>query len=338
MKAAFYEKENKIRIGKCMPVMPKPDEVQIKVSYCGICGTDLHIYKGHMDKRVKIPHVMGHEASGIIEEVGSDVKGLSKGQKVVVRPLNPCNECPACRAGHSHVCQNLKFIGIDTPGAFQTYWTVPANTIHQIPNDMPLDLAALIEPLAVACHDVRRGNVKRGDYVVVLGGGPIGLLIAMTAKELGANVVISEIQTFRINFAKKLGFDVLNPQEEDLPEYVEQETKGAGADVVFEVTGSGSGAEMMTKLAKVRGQIVVVGVFSKPASVDLHRFFWRELNLSGARVYQPEDFERAIELANSGKLSLDELITNIKPLDNLKDAFELIISGADVMKILIQCS
>ncbi|UOF90670.1 alcohol dehydrogenase catalytic domain-containing protein [Fodinisporobacter ferrooxydans] len=338
MKAAFYEGDKKIRIGECTCIEPEDNEVQIKVSYAGICGTDLHIYLGHMDKRVKFPQIMGHEMSGVVHALGGEVKHIAVGDRVTVMPLDPCGKCQACLSGHSHICKNLKFLGIETPGAFQTYWTVPAFAVFPIPDQLPMEHGALIEPLAVACHDVRIGDVKKGEYAVVLGGGPIGTLIALVAKEAGARVLVSEINPFRLELLKELGMDTINPKEKDLVEYVNLQTQGTGADVVFEVTSSATGAEVMTQLPRTRGRIVVVAIFSQPPKVDLHRFFWRELKLLGARVYEREDFEKAIQLAAAGKLPLDRVISEIYPLEDLEKGFKQMESGGQAMKILLSCS
>lgn len=338
MRAAFYEGHEKIRIGDCTPAPPGTGQVQIKVSHCGICGTDLHVFHGKMDHRVTFPQVIGHEMSGTIMATGEGVNGWAAGDRITVRPLDPCNACPACRNGHSHICQKLKFIGIDSPGAMQGVWTVPAHTLHRLPDNLSLEQGALIEPLAVACHDVRLGEVKAGEFAVVLGGGPIGALVACVAKNEGARVVVSEVNPFRIKLATELGLEVVNPREIDLVKFVNAETRGAGADVVFEVTSSAAGAEMMTKLPRVRGRVVVVAVFSDPPKVDLFSFFWRELKLCGVRVYEPQDFERAIEIAASGRLPIDRLITNVVPLEGLEPAFRELESGGQVMKILINCA
>jgi len=335
MKAAYYHGKKTIKTGESVPRKPGPDEVRIHVAYCGVCGTDLHIFKGGMDKRVSMPQVIGHEMSGEIAEVGSNVKGWSPGDRVVVRPLNPCGSCPACKAGHSHVCYNLKFLGIDTPGAFQRSWTVPAHTLHRLPAHLSYDLAALIEPVAVACHDIRRGDLQAGEEAVVIGGGPIGLLIGLVGKQAGAKILISEVNPFRLNLAKELGLEVVNPKETDLNEFVMKRTGGTGADVVFEVTGTAAGAAAMTPLVRVRGRIVVVGVFGDPPKVDLFRFFWRELHLCGARVYEAEDFEKAIDLAARGAFPLERLISARWPVTELQKAFEQIEAGTDLMKVLI---
>ncbi len=335
MLASYYQGHKTFTLGDAPIVPPGPAQVRIEVAYCGICGTDLHIYQGHMDKRVKIPQVIGHEMSGTIAEIGADVKGWQVGERVVVRPLDPCGECPACRAGHAHICQRLKFLGIDTPGAFQGSWTVPAHTLHRIPVDMPLDRAALIEPVAVACHDVRRGGVQKGEFVVVIGGGPIGMLIAMVARHAGAQVLLSEINPHRLALAADLGFEAIDPRQTDLVALVEERTGGAGADVVLEVSGSQAGAAQMTQLARTRGRIVVVAIFSFKPEIDLHRFFWRELTLIGARVYEPEDFERAIELVSTHAIPVESLISDRRPLGALQNVFEEIEAGKNLMKVLI---
>lgn len=193
-----------------------------------------------MDRRVRLPQIMGHEMSGVIVELGPEVDGWSSGDRVVVRPLDPCGNCPACRRGHSHICQNLKFLGM----------------------------------LAVACHDVRLAEVKPGEKAVVIGGGPIGTLVALVARR-------------------------------------------DGADLVFEVSGSQAGASVMTQLPRTRVRIVVVAIFAEPPQVDLFRFFWREVEPKGARVYEPEDFERAIALAADGSLPLEPLITARRPIGEL---------------------
>jgi 2-desacetyl-2-hydroxyethyl bacteriochlorophyllide A dehydrogenase len=207
--------------------------------------------------------------------------------------------------------------------------------LHRLPSNLSFDLAALIEPVAVACHDIRRGDLQAGEEAVVIGGGPIGLLIGLVAKQAGAKILISEVNSFRLNLARDLGLEVVNPKETDLNELVLKRTHGTGADVVFEVTGTAPGAAVMTQLVRVRGRMVVVGVFGEPPRVDLFRFFWRELNLFGARVYEPEDFEKAIDLAARGALPLGRLITARWPVTELQKAFEQIEAGTDLMKVLI---
>ncbi len=335
MQASHYERNKLFTVGDAQQIAPGPDEVRINVAYCGVCGTDFHVYLGHMDQRVAQNQIIGHEMSGVIAEVGAHLSDWKAGDRIVVRPLNPCNNCSACEAGHQYICQNLKFLGLDTPGAMQDSWTVPAHTLHRLPESVSLLHAAMIEPIAVACHDVRLGGVKPDEHAVVIGGGPIGMLIAMVARHAGAKVLITEINKFRLDLASQLGFDVANPIENDLVEVVEARTDGAGADVVFEVSGSQPGAAVMTEIVRTRGRIVMVAIHAKPVEVNLFKFFWRELQMIGTRVYEPEDFDQAIELLNQNALPVDHLITSTQPLTELQSVFEQIEAGADVMKAMI---
>jgi (R,R)-butanediol dehydrogenase / meso-butanediol dehydrogenase / diacetyl reductase len=338
MQAVYFEGNRTFRVGESVPVEPGPGHVQLRVAFCGLCGTDLHLYHGAMAHRLTLPHVMGHEMSGTIERVGSGVTGWIAGDRVTVRPLDPCGKCPACAAGHSHICHNLKFIGIDTPGALQGQWTVPAHTLHRLPESLDLREGAMVEPIAVACHDVRMSGLREGEFAAVIGGGPIGILVSLVAKARGARVVMAEVNAFRLQLARELGIDAVNPLEIDLPTVVNERTGGAGADVVFEVSGSQAGADMMTKLPRTRGRIVVVAIYGEAPKVDLFRFFWRELQLSGARVYEPEDFELAIQLAATKRLPLAQLITDVLPLAGLEEAMLRMEKGGNCMKILVSCT
>jgi (R,R)-butanediol dehydrogenase / meso-butanediol dehydrogenase / diacetyl reductase len=334
-RAAFYERDETIRVGEAAATEPGPGEVQVEIAYGGICGTDLHIFHGKMDWRVAPAQIMGHEVSGVVSALGEGVDGLTVGERVTVMPLKPCNDCPACAAGHSHICMNLKFLGIDTPGGFQSFWTVPDYAVLPLPESVSLKRGALIEPLAVACHDVRLGGVQAGEAVVVLGGGPIGMLVGLVAQYEGAKVLVSEINPVRVAMGAALGLEVVNPHDVDLPALVTERTGGAGADVVFEVTAARSGAEMMTQLPRTRGRIVIVGMFNDAPTVDLFRVLWRELRLQGARVYEREDFEKAIAIAASDALPLETLISEVLPLERLKAGLDKLGQGGDVMKVLI---
>ena len=337
MKAAFYAGNRTINLGECRPVEPGAGQVQIQISHCGVCGTDLHIFHGAMDQRVRMPAILGHEMSGTISALGAGVEEWALGDAVTVMPLDPCENCPACKAGHSHICQHLNFMGIDSPGAFQSFWTVPAKTLLRLPASLSLQHGALIEPLAVACHDVRLGGIQPGENVVVIGGGPIGMLVALVAQHAGGKVIVSEVNPFRVELASKMGLEVVNPKAVDLVALVNERTGGAGADAVFEVSGSQGGAEVMTDLLRTRGRIIVVAIFAQKPNIDLFRFFWRELRLLGARVYERQDFAQAIEIAAAGALPLDQLITEVAPLEHLGEGFEKMTGGGACMKILMDC-
>jgi len=337
MKGAFYQGNKSFYVGDSPPRPPGPGEARLNIIYGGICGTDVHIYLGHMDNRIKMPQVIGHEMSGTVSEVDEGVTGFKPGDKVVVRPLVSCGRCPACKAGHYNVCHNINVLGVDTPGCFQGSWTVPADILHRLPDDIDPKLAALVEPAVVAAHAIRNGRVTEKDSVVVIGAGPIGILVALEAKLKGASVTVAEINPFRINVAREFGLEVVNPKEADLSAYVAEKTGGAGADVVFEVTGLAPGAKMMTRLVRTRGRIVIVGIFAEPVLVDLGQMFRRELKMGGVRLYEPEDFETAIPLIASRAVPWEKLISDIRPLERIQDTFEEIERGANFMKVLLQC-
>jgi (R,R)-butanediol dehydrogenase / meso-butanediol dehydrogenase / diacetyl reductase len=331
---ASYVGDHTIAIDEATPEPPAKGEVQIKVAFTGLCGTDLHILHGNMDARVTTPLVFGHEMSGTISALGDGVSGWSVGDAVTVMPLDWDGTCPACLAGNQHICQNLNFIGIDSPGSLQGYWSVPAEVLVALPATLRLDHAALVEPTAVAVHDVRRGNVQPGDKVVVIGGGPIGVLIASVAREFGGTVVVIELDPNRRAQIANLGFETLDPRETDQVEWVTQWTGGAGADIVFEVSGAAAAVLGATDLAKVRGTLVVVAIHPTPREINLQRVFWRELTILGARVYQRVDFEKAVELLERGVIPADLLITKIVPLAETQDAFADLENGR-AMKILV---
>jgi 2-desacetyl-2-hydroxyethyl bacteriochlorophyllide A dehydrogenase len=336
MHAVHYIGNRTFTVGPGTAVPPGPNEVRLDVAYAGICGTDLHIFHGAMDRRVQTPCVIGHEMAGTIAEVGPGVAGLAVGDNVVVRPLDTRGETPADR-GHSHICRQLKFMGIDSPGAFQSSWTVPAFAVHKLPAAVDLQTGALAEPLAVACHDVRLGAVRAGELAVVIGGGPIGLLVALVARQAGASVLVTEVGAFRLELSRSLGFEAWDPTSVDLPAYVREISGGSGADIVFEVSGARSAVLGMTDLLAIRGRIVLVAIHPQPVEVNLFQFFWKELRLAGARVYEREDYEAAIALMASGKLPLARLITSVRPLTELPAVMEALERDPRAVKVLLNC-
>lgn len=338
MQVSQYVGNKKFRIIAGDVTPPADDEVRLEVGFVGICGTDMHIFHGVMDQRVGPPQTIGHEMSGTIRELGKNVEGFEVGQRVVVRPLDYCGSCPACDSGFSHVCHNLKFMGIDSPGAFQNSWTVKARTLHALPDNVTMEQGALIEPLSVACHDVSRSRLAAGEKAVVIGGGPIGQLIAVVAKSIGADVMISEVNEVRREFANKNDVLTVNPLEQDINEVVNQWTGGKGADVVYEVSGVKPAIEAMTQVAAVRGRICMVAIHPQSPEVDLYQFFWKELEMVGARVYEGADFDKAIELVASGKVELEPFISSVSKLTDINDAFASMDGNPAGMKALVDCS
>jgi 2-desacetyl-2-hydroxyethyl bacteriochlorophyllide A dehydrogenase len=335
MTAVLYHGARTLEIVERAAEPPGPGEVRIAVAYTGICGTDLHIYHGDMDARVGRSAVIGHEMSGRVAAVGDGVTGLSVGQAVTVMPTRFCGRCAACRQGNSHICYAMDFLGIDSPGAMQSSWTVPANLVLPLPAELPLDHAALVEPVAVAVHDVRRAGVSAGDHVVVVGGGPVGVLIATFAQGCGGQVVLVEPDPFRRKVADEIGIDAVDPGTTDLVALVEERWGGVGADIAFEVSGSSGGVSTAVGVLAARGRLIMVAIHPQPRELDLYRFFWRELELFGARLYQRHDMTEAIRLVAAGAVPAELLISRIEPVRGIDAAFTALESGGSVMKVLI---
>ncbi|TCR19695.1 alcohol dehydrogenase catalytic domain-containing protein [Streptomyces sp. BK205] len=336
--AVRYTSARTLDTAPVQTVPPGPGDVEIAPAFVGICGTDLHIFHGDMDARVSAPAVLGHEMSGRIVRVGEGVEGWAPGDAVTVMPLRWDDTCPACRNGHQHICQHLDFIGIDSPGAMQQRWTVPASTLIRLPDSLPLDQAALVEPTAVAVHDVGRAQVREGERVVVVGGGPVGVLIALAARAAGGDVRVVELNAHRRSLAEELGLSTWDPAATDVSALVSEWTADAGADVAFEVSGAQGGVDTAVDVLGVRGRLCLVAIHSRPREVNLHRFFWRELTLVGARLYDRSDFEKAVSLVAEGAVPADRLITKIVPLTDAPAAFEALEGGGNVMKILVDCT
>jgi 2-desacetyl-2-hydroxyethyl bacteriochlorophyllide A dehydrogenase len=315
-----------------MPV-PGPGEALLRVRRVGICGTDLHIYEGHLDHRVPRGGVIGHEAFAEVAEAPAD-GAFHAGDRVVVEPIQSCGECRACRMGASYICYRLKVLGVDLPGAMQEYWAVPAARLLRIPDTLADDHAALVEPLAVAVHDVSRAGVKAGDAVLVFGGGPIGALIALVCRHRGARVAVAEINPFRLDMLRGLGIETVRPGT-DILRFAEDWTGGDGMDVAFEVTGNPAVVRIIPEVVRVWGTISIVAIHAEPMPVNLYRMFARELTMHGSRLYAREDWEEAIRLAASGAVPVAPLVSRCIPLEALQEGMEQALAGGPVMKVLV---
>jgi (R,R)-butanediol dehydrogenase / meso-butanediol dehydrogenase / diacetyl reductase len=315
---------------------PKEGEVLIKVVYAGICGSDITIYSGK-HWRAKPPMIPGHEFSGEVVEVNAAGSDLKVGERVVVEPLLPCGKCHACLSGSYHVCTTLKLLGNDCDGGFAEYVCAPAHRVYRIPDHLSMEEAALVEPASVATHDVRRSNVKLGDHVTVLGGGPIGLLVAQIARVASACPVdIVEISDWRLDLAKRMGFDPINPKQVDTVEEVLRRTNGKGADVVFDTAGAAVTSAQLTKLVKVHGQVMIVAMPKEYHPVDLAAFALKEIDLRGCRVYNADDYRAAINLIAEGKIDVKSMISHVMPLEQGVEGLELARKGDASMKILLK--
>jgi (R,R)-butanediol dehydrogenase/meso-butanediol dehydrogenase/diacetyl reductase len=333
MRAAFYQGARTFKPGTAPVPRPGQREALLRVRRVGICGTDLHIFQGHLDHRVPRGGIIGHETFAEVVEPPqwSDFKA---GDRVVVEPLAFCGKCRACRMGASYICYELKVLGVDLPGGMQEYWAVPGERLLRVPPTLADDHAAMIEPLAVATHDVRRAGVKADDAVLVFGGGPIGTLIALVCRQRGARVAVGEINPFRVDMLRKLQLETVGP-DVDVVRFAESWTEGAGVDVAFEVTGNPAAVRLMTDVVRVWGTVSLVAIHAEPMPVNLYRMFARELTMHGSRLYAREDWEEAIRLAASGAVPLAPLVSRRIPLEALQEGMEQALGGGPVMKVLV---
>lgn len=339
MKAAVIEEKNVIRLKEVeMPVL-LDGEALIRVRYCGICGSDIHVLKGE-HATAKFPVIPGHEFVGELVDIkGSGSERYEIGDSVVAQPFFSCGNCEPCAKGEDNVCADLHFMGAHTNGGFAEYVKVATRKMYRIPKDMDLRLAALTEPVAVAVHDVRRSGLQVGETALVIGGGPIGMLIAMVARHAGAKqVVISEISEFRRKAAEDLGFVTVNPMDEEFDVKIDSLTEKKGFDVCFEVSGSRPGIAAAVAKAKNTGTVMVIGMTKEPYPVDLSAVFAKELRLQGVRIHNQYNFHGALELLKDGALNQEfqTMISRVFPLDQVEEAFAFSQIPGDYFKVLVE--
>ncbi len=338
MKATYYPEKNQVQLIESEMPIPKLGEALIQVFYAGICGSDIHVLKG-LHPTAKFPVIPGHEFVGRLVEINDPNRNdLIVGDTVVAQPFFSCGVCEPCTSGSDNVCGQLSLLGIHQNGCFAEYVTVASKKIYKVPAGVDLKLAALTEPIAVAVHDVRRSGLSVGQRAVIIGGGPIGMLLALIARHSGAEIIISEVNEFRLNFAASLGFKTLNPTNENFDKQVKEITKGKGFDVVFEASGSKAGIATMTKLAKIRGTVMVVGMAADKYPVDTMAVFLKELDIRGVRVHAQSAFAGALDIIASGQLDQEfhQIISKTYDLADVEEAFKFVTTESDFFKVLVK--
>lgn len=317
---------------------PGKGEVLIRMKRIGVCGSDIHVWHGK-HALTPYPVVQGHEVSGTVEKVGVGVKGLAAGDPVTLQPQVTCGTCYPCRHGSYHICDSLKVMGFQTTGAGSELFAVDASKVLKLPKGMSLDYGAMVEPAAVAVHAISRFGDVKGKKVLVLGAGPIGNLVAQTAKGLGASaVLITDVSDFRLGKAKECGIEArVNVASADLAAAVRQHLGEDKADVIFECVGVGQTIAQAVATARKGTDIIVVGVFGSPAPVDLGTVQDRELRLIGTLMYKEPDWKVAIGLIKDGKINLAPLITDRFAFADYVKAYQYIDANRErAMKVMIE--
>lgn len=351
MKAAMYYGKQDIRVEEVAEPQLRSGTVRVAPAYNGICGSDLHLFHEgpmppaptadtpHPLSGETLPVILGHEFSGVVEELGKGVEGLAVGDRVVVEPLMVDGTCPACRAGKYNLCEQMGFIGISgLGGGLSEHIVIERRWVHPV-GDMPLDQAAMIEPLAVALHSVKHAGVQRGQTAVVGGGGPIGLLVAAVLKARGLTTIVSEISTARREKALSSGVAdvVVDPAHEDLSAVVAERTSGAGADVAFDAAGVSVVVEQLLGVLGAGGRLEVVAIHTKPVALDITAQLTMQDRVLGSSVGYANDHTEAIELVRSGKVDLAPFITSKIVVDDIvEEGIERLVTNKDnEVKILV---
>lgn len=319
------------------------DQVLVKIQKIGVCGSDIHVYHGK-HPFTKYPVTQGHEVSGEIVRVGSAVTGgsngepLTVGQKVTIQPQVVCGKCHPCRHGKYNLCEELKVMGFQTTGTASHYFAVDAGKVTPLPEDMSFDEGAMIEPLAVAVHAIRRAGDVSGMDIAVLGAGPIGILVAQVAKGLGArSVLITDVSDVRLAKAKECGIDFcVNTREVNFGDALVESFGPDKADVIYDCAGNDITMGQAIQYARKGSTIILVAVFAGMAKVDLAVLNDHELDLNTTMMYRNEDYVEAIRLVNEGKVQLKPLISKHFAFRDYLAAYQYIDANRETtMKVII---
>lgn len=344
MRAAVYYGPNKVSVEDVAIPAPGPGQVQLQVGFNGICGTDLHEYyagpifvptQPHPLTHQELPLTLGHEFSGTITAVGAGVTGWREGDRVAVEPIYKCGHCGPCAAGNYNVCQQIGFHGLMSDGGMAEYTVVPTNMLHRLPDNVSLELGALVEPMSVAYHAATLGDVKPGDTAMVFGAGPIGigLWFALRGKGLQEMFVVEPSPTRRAAI-EALGAVTLDPTVTDVPGFIADHTYGAGADAAFDAAGVTPAVETALACVGSRKPMVSVAIYEKPLQTPLLNLVMNESRIQGSLCYTGADFEAVIALMAQGAYDTSGWVAQIPIGDVVAEGFEALHAG-NKMKVLV---
>lgn len=336
MKAVFIENPGKAVIRDIPRPARKPGEALLKLLYGGICGSDLGSYRGTF-AYFSYPRTPGHEFSAEIVEIDENDRGLKPGMVVVCNPYFNCGECYSCKHGLVNACMSNQTMGVQREGAFSEYITMPLDRIYDGKGLEPMVLA-IIEPLCISYHGVKRAGVKGGDKVLIVGAGTIGILAAVAAKQKGAEVYIADVSRVKLDYAREFGVDgvVLADGPEAYERAVKEITGGNGFDVTIEAVGLPSTFQNCIDAAAFGGRMVLIGVGKENLDFNFTMIQKKELNVFGSRNALKPDFLELIDLVKEGKIPLKKIITDVYKFDQAPRAFqELNENAGRMLKVMI---
>lgn len=315
------------------------DQVLIKIKRIGICGSDIHVYHGK-HPFTTYPVVQGHEVSGEVVITGANVSGFKKGDRVTIQPQITCGQCLQCKNGCYHICDNLKVMGFQDTGMASEFFAVDRKKLHKLPGSMSFDKGALIEPLAVAFHAIRQSCINLfKKNIIVFGAGPIGNLVAQTAKAMGANsVMITDISQFRLDLARQCGIDyTVNVQNSDIVKAVEDFFGPEKADLILDCAGNQNTIRDAVKIARKGTEIIIVAVIPNEIKVELGLVQDRELKIIGTLMYDETDYTDAIKLIQSKDMAAEKIITDYFEFADYDKAYNFIEDRKDLaMKVMVK--
>lgn len=328
------DKSNEIELKEVPIPQPKEGWALVKTSYGGICGSDITIKSGK-HPRAKAPLILGHELSGTIVKLNGN-SNLAEGDRVVLEPLLSCGECKPCKNGFDHVCENLKLLGVETDGGFAQYFVAPIQRLYKISSAVTDQQAALAEPLAVAVHSVNYANPKADSKAVVIGAGPIGLLIALVLKARGvSSIYVSEIDDHRLKLAQILGLKTIDAKKEDPVKAVLDLTEGKGCDLTFDAAGFPAVGMQIIPMTAIKGKIIMSALHKQPCEVFFRDLSYKEVLIQGVRIYAKGDFKEAVELLETKKVDVEPLISHQFSSENYKEAFAAAQNSSESCKVII---
>lgn len=337
MRSIVVEKPGRLTIAESpMPPSPGEDEVVVKIKAVGICGSDSHIYHGR-SAFATYPRIIGHEMAGEIYQKGSGVKDLKPGDRVAIDPVVSCGKCYACSIGRHNVCSSVKVLGVHMDGGYRDYIGINACNVYKLPENIPWEHAAAVEPFSIAAESVDRGRVSPRDSILICGAGPIGLVILQAVKRIGAKVMIMDIVDSRLEKARGMGADAaVNPKKADLAAAVIDFTGGDGVNLIFEATGNLNILELcVSKLVSQAGRIVVLGFPAEPAKIAPIDIMKRELDILGSRLNRNK-FSEVIKWFEAGEVDPSGIISHVFPMERVQEAFNLSDNEPDkVCKIIL---
>ncbi|MBI5360384.1 MAG: zinc-binding dehydrogenase [Planctomycetes bacterium] len=328
MKASvFYGKEIGLKIEDVPKPKIKPNEILVKVAACGVCHTDLHYIDHGVPTFKKPPLILGHEASGWVAEIGSEVKDFKSGDKVLLPAVVTCGYCEYCRTGRENICKNMVMFGNTIDGAYAEFVAAPAKDAFHFPDEIPLEEGSIIaDAISTPYHAVKnRGNVRPGDWVVVFGCGGVGVNAIQLAAASGASVIAVDVMDAKLELARSMGaVKTVNAQTDpDVGKAVRKIT-GGGADTAFEIIGNPMTIQAAFNCLRAGGRLVVVGYSEKDVTLSASRIMFREMEVIGSLGCRPCDYPRLIEMARTGKIKVKELVTSKFKLEDINKAFDLL--------------